>query len=316
MRAPLLEIGSLSVSYGPGEVLRGISLSLSPGRILGLVGESGCGKTTLLKAVQGLLGPGGRISGGAVLFEGRDMASLSKEGLRSLRGARISSLSQNPAGSLNPTRTIGAQCLETIRAHRKSYGRRDLAEMGDLMEALGLQNPGRVLKSYPFELSGGMLQRAAMALAMVMRPSLLLADEPTSALDAIVQAQAVSELMRLRERYGTAIILVSHNIAVVAKMSDQAGVMYAGELVELGEAASVLSNPLHPYTRALIAASPRLDGSLPLETPGAPPPPGSIVSGCGFYVRCPDRAPKCLRWSVSLAAAGSNREVACALAAS
>ncbi|UQZ90148.1 ABC transporter ATP-binding protein [Deltaproteobacteria bacterium Smac51] len=307
----LLRIDSLRVNYGRAEVLKGLSLELRPGRIFGLVGESGCGKTTLLRAVMGLLESGGRISGGRVLFEGRDLSTVSAEEMRRLRGSRMSLMFQNPGESFNPTRTIGRQFLETMRSHGSFSANEAMENISGMLQCLDLKEPERILKSYPYELSGGMLQRAALALAMILKPDLLLADEPTSALDAIVQAQAVKEMMKLRDEFGTAIVVISHSMGVVARMADQVGVMYAGRLVEYGDTGAVLSKPLHPYTRALMAAVPRLDGRWPSATDGAPPPPEHNVRGCGFAGRCQLCAAECLDRSQVLEPVEAGHLVAC-----
>jgi peptide/nickel transport system ATP-binding protein len=224
----LLEITGLCAGYGGNDAIRDVTFSVAPGEIFGIAGESGCGKSTVLKAVTGLSAGGARVTGGSAVFAGRDMTGLSAEERRRLLGDELCLVFQDPAAAMNPIRKIKRQFFETIRSHR-SAGR---AEAMDMISAafrkLGLEDTKRILESCPYELSGGMCQRVALALATVMSPKLILADEPTSALDVTAQAQVADELARLREACGTAVVIVSHNIGLIAKLADRVAVMYGG----------------------------------------------------------------------------------------
>ncbi|MDR2301939.1 MAG: ABC transporter ATP-binding protein [Deltaproteobacteria bacterium] len=286
MAEELLKITDLKVGTRGLEIVKGLTLSMRKGEILGLAGESGCGKSTLIKSVIRLLAPGLAITSGSITFDGIDLLGLSSENARKLRGRRLTLVSQNAVEALNDTRTIGSHFLETMKSHVKIEKKKALREAADLMASLDLSDPERILASYPFELSGGMNQRVLIALAMVMRPELMLADEPTSALDAAVQAQAVSEMIKLREKYGAAILIVTHNLGVLAHMAETVGVMYSGLLVEYGQNQAVMGRPAHPYTQALIAAVPDLQGQMKDTIEGSPPSLGEILPGCDFSPRC------------------------------
>ncbi|MDR2387819.1 MAG: ABC transporter ATP-binding protein [Deltaproteobacteria bacterium] len=286
MADELLKIIDLKVGRPGLEIVKGLSLSMRKGEILGLAGESGCGKSTLIKSLIRLLAPGLAITGGSISFDGLDLLSLSSERVRKLRGKRLTLVSQNALEALNDTRTIGSHFLETMKSHLKIEKKKALREAAELMASLDLSDPERILASYPFELSGGMNQRVLIALAMVMRPELMLADEPTSALDAAVQAQAVSEMIKLREKYGAAILIVTHNLGVLAHMAETVGVMYGGLLVEYGQNHLVMSGPAHPYTQALMAAVPDLQGHMKDTISGSPPALGENLPGCAFAPRC------------------------------
>ncbi len=309
--APLLALEDVSVAYGGVPVVRGVSLTVSPGEILGVVGESGCGKTTLLDAVLGLLRRDGRVTGGRIVFEGRDLAGLDARAMGKLRGEALGAVFQNPGDSLNPARRIHTQFYEALRAHRRVTRAEARAIAADRLARLHLEEPEALLACYPFQLSGGMAQRVALALAMALEPRLLLCDEPTSALDVTVQARVLRELRALRDRYGTAILLVTHNIGVVAHMADRVAVLYGGRLVETGGRAQVLARPAHPYTRALLAAAPDFSGRLPRGLPGTPPLPGQAAAGCPFADRCPRAAAACREREPVLHPLPEGRATAC-----
>lgn len=288
----LLDIENLSVRYPEGEtVLHDVSLHVLPREIVCVIGESGCGKSTLLNAI---LRMPGRVDiiGGSVLYRGEDIMSYPPEKLRQIRGAGMGMVFQEPGASLDPIRKIGTQFYETLRAHKKISRREAMAEAKELLPRLNLPEPERILNSCPVQLSGGMNQRVAIAIAMALRPDVLLADEPTSALDVTVQAQIVDELLKLREEFETGILLVTHNIGVVAKMADKVAVMYGGRVVEFGHRDSVLKAPAHPYTRDLISAIPKLDGMPPIGIPGHRPERFS-VTGCAFAPRCLNATENC-----------------------
>ena len=309
--APLLALRDLRVDYSGLQVVRGVSLTVGPGEILGVVGESGCGKSTLLGAILGLLPRETWTVRGEILFAGKDLTALSPKALRRIRGEGIGAVFQNPGDSLNPSRPIKTQFFEALRAHRPVSRKEARALALEALERLNLRDGAALLESYPFQLSGGQNQRVAIALAMVLQPALLLADEPTSALDVTVQAQVVRELMDLRARCGTAMLLVTHNLGVVAHAADRLAVLYAGQVVEAGDKRQVLAHPAHPYTRALLAAIPDFSGRLPRGLLGSPPPLGELPAGCAFAPRCPVAETNCARRSPALHPVGPDHVCAC-----
>ena len=262
-REHILSISGLDVSYGGVQAVRGVSLDVGPGEIVGIVGESGSGKSTVLRATAGLLGKAGNVTGGTIVYGGRDVSRLSRREMSILRGGSIAYVFQDPMASLDPLYRISAQFDECIRAHGTAQGGAARTLERDLLVEMGFDDVERVLASYPHELSGGMCQRVVLAMSVACDPALLLADEPTSALDVTSQMQVSSLLLRIREQRGCAILIVSHNIAAIAQVADRIGVMKDGRLVEVGTREQVLHAPQHPYTKALIAAVPRGDGTLP-----------------------------------------------------
>ncbi len=254
----LLSLTGLCAGYGGAEVLHGVELEVGRGEIVALVGESGSGKSTVLKAVMGLPSSGVRVTGGGVVFDRWDMTALPPEQRRRLLGEELCMVFQDPASSMNPIRRIKKQFLETIRSHRSISDGEALDMIRAVFSKLGLGDAERILKSCPYELSGGMCQRVALALAMVMEPKLILADEPTSALDVVSQLQVIDELSLLRESFGASVLLVTHNIAVAARAADRLVIMRGGRIVESGETARVLSAPEDEYTRELLSDVPRL----------------------------------------------------------
>lgn len=259
----MLEVKNLCVSYGKIPTVKDVSFVVPGGQIVGLVGESGSGKSTVSHSILGLLPRSGEITSGEILLQGENLTHLNRKEWKNIRGSRISMIFQHPERSMDPVFTIGAQFCECMNAVRGTNKKDALKRAEKLLRDLHFEDPERVLKSYPFELSGGMCQRVAIAMAMANNPGLLLADEPTSALDVTVQAQTIDVMMELREKYGTSILLVTHNMGVLAKMADMVGVMYRGELVEWGTRTEILKSPAHPYTRALIGAIPSMNGKLP-----------------------------------------------------
>lgn len=254
----LLTYRSVEVSFNGLPVTRDVSFSLHAGEILGIVGESGSGKSTLLKAAMGLLGNGGMVTRGDIWFDGKDLPDLSEKELRKIRGAKIGMIFQDAGASLCPIRTIGDQIYESMAAHGKISREQAKVKALALFEKLQFKNGQRVWDSYPFELSGGMNQRAGIAIAMLMEPLVLLADEPTSALDVLVQKQVMEEMLRLRSIFGTAIMLVTHDIGVVSAMADTVLVLKDGQVMEYGPVRQVLDTPQDAYTRQLLDAVPRL----------------------------------------------------------
>lgn len=254
----LLRIDRLTAGYGGNAVIEDISLCLSAGKVLGIVGESGNGKSTLLKAIAQIRGLSTEIHAGTIVLDGRDIAVLSAGERRKMHGEELAMVFQYAGASLNPARRIGTQLVETMRAHTDLSREEIYARAAEVFGGMGFPDVSRILAAYPFELSGGMAQRAAIALAVILRPQLLLADEPTSALDATIQLQVLDELRALKERMGTAILLITHNIGVVRHIADRVAVMCKGRIVEQGTVDEVLGNPQHPYTRKLLTAVPQL----------------------------------------------------------
>lgn len=257
----VLTYEQVSISYQERPVVENISFSLKPGEILGIAGESGSGKSSVLRAAMGILGPGGSVSGGEICFRGHGMSRMSREELRRIRGGEIGMIFQDAKASFCPVRTIGDQIYESLSAHEK-ISRKDSDDRArELFEKIGLKNGRNILESYPFELSGGMNQRAGIACAMISRPSVLLADEPTSSLDMVAQKQVMEELKALQEINGTAVILVSHNLKLILGLADTVLVLHEGKMAEYGEAAQILSRPRAEYTKELLNAVPRLKRS-------------------------------------------------------
>lgn len=254
----LLKYDCVEISFSGKPVVHDVSVSVQPGEILGLVGESGSGKSTLIKAAMGLLGGNGLVTRGDIWFRGQNIPDLSEQELRKIRGARIGMVFQDAGASLCPIRTIGEQICESMSAHMEISGKEAKDRALELFDKLHLKDAGRIWDSYPFELSGGMNQRAGIAIAMLMNPDLLMADEPTSALDVAVQKQVVMEMRKLRDMFGTAIIVVTHDIGVVAAMADRVLVLKDGHAMEYGDVAQVLEHPQSEYTRELLSAVPRL----------------------------------------------------------
>ena len=258
MMSNILEYRNVDIHYGKKQVIENVSLSMKPGEILGIVGESGSGKSTLIRAAMGLLGEGGMVTQGQILYQGTnatiDMTQIHGEEMRRLRGAEIGMIFQNAGASLCPIRTIEEQLYEAVLEH-ESISKGEIRDRAlELFEQLRFTNGEQILKSYPFEFSGGMNQRVGIVLAMVLRPRLLLADEPTSALDVTVQLQVLREMKKLRDMYGTSIVLVTHNIGVVNYLADHVAVMHQGKLVEYGTKEDVLSHTQDAYTKKLIGS--------------------------------------------------------------
>ena len=292
MNREILNLKNLSVSYGDINILKDIDLSLKEGEILGIVGESGSGKSTLIKSIMGILDENASIDG-EINFEGKDLTSLSLKDYRKIKGNEISMIFQNPTEYFNPTRKISKQFIETIRSHNDISKQEIQKKAINTFKFLGLQDGKKIWNSYPFELSGGMNQRVAIALSIMLEPKILLADEPTSALDVTVQAQVVKELLKLRQKLNTSIILVTHNIGVASYMSNNIAVMYGGRIVEYGESEELINNPKHPYTKMLINSVPVINGRIPSGIEGSSPNFQDIKEGCVFLDRCKYASREC-----------------------
>ena len=254
----LLRVEHVTISYNGETVVQDVSFELKQGAILGIVGESGSGKSTIVKAIMGLLGEEGLVTSGDIWYKGENLTDMSEKKLRKYLGTEIGMVFQDCKAALCPVRTIGAQIHEAVSEHEKISRKEVRKRAGEIMKKIGLDDSGRVLDSYPFELSGGMNQRVGICTAMIMRPKLLLADEPTSALDVTVQKQVVEELLFMREEYNTAMVLVTHNIGVVRMMADRILVLQNGHVREYGETENVLENPQDPYTKKLMGSVLRL----------------------------------------------------------
>ncbi|CUO16449.1 ABC transporter ATP-binding protein [Clostridium disporicum] len=258
MKKPLLQLKNISIKYDDKLVVNNISMSVYEGEILGIVGESGSGKSTLIKSIIGILGDGGRIVEGSIIYEGKDITNLNKKELMAIRGQAIGMIFQDCKSSFCPIRTIGNQLYDSMRAHMKITKKEALIRGEEILRELNIKDPKKFLNSYPFELSGGMNQRAGIMMAMASNPKILLADEPTSALDVTVQRKVIDELMNLRNKFGTTIIIVSHNMGVISLISDNALVMKNGECIEYDSTEKIFNHPTKRYTKELINAMPKL----------------------------------------------------------
>jgi len=315
---PLLAVENLSVSFATDDsrvaVVEDVSFEVPAGSTVGLVGESGCGKSVTAMTVMRLLSiPPARIEAGRVMFDGGDLLGLTPHEMRRVRGDRIGMIFQEPMTSLNPTYTVGFQIAEVLKLHRGLGGAAARAAAVDMLRQGGVGAAERRIDQYPHQLSGGLRQRVMIAMALVCRPALLIADEPTTALDVTIQAQILELLARLQREMGMAILMITHDLGVVAEFCDQVVVMYAGRVVERAAVAALFARPRHPYTAGLLAATPRLaprGGKLP-TIPGMVPPPGERGAGCSFAGRCPRVLDRCRAERPPLAPLGPGHLAAC-----
>ena len=300
MTAPVLAVSGLTtvlhLDGGPVTIVDSVDFTVEAGETVGLVGESGCGKTLTMLSVMGLHPvPPAEIVGGRVLLDGRDLLAMDEDGRRDVRGADMAMVYQDPMTSLNPLMRVGEQIAEVMRAHGKS--RRDAEDRTvEVLADVGIPRPARAARAYPHEFSGGMRQRVVIAMALALRPKVLIADEPTTALDVTIQQQIIALVNRLREEMAMAVVWVTHDLGVVARVAQRVLVMYAGHVVEEGSTAAVFAAPEHPYTAGLLAAIPPVKGlerHRLRQIPGSPPDPASMPTGCPFAPRCPYVVERC-----------------------
>ena len=313
---PLLDVRGLRVEFptrrGTLTAVHDVSFAIAPGEVLGVVGESGAGKSLTGAAIIGLIDPPGRIAAGEIHLAGRRIDNLPDEAMRKLRGREIGAVFQDPLTSLNPLYTIGRQLTETIRTHLPLSESAARARAVELLDEVGIPAAGRRVDHYPHQFSGGMRQRVVIALALAAKPRLIVADEPTTALDVSIQSQIIALLQGLAREHGTAIMLVTHDMGVIAEMADRVAVMYAGRIVEIGPVADVVHRARHPYTVGLMGSIPSIveDRERLAQIDGAMPRLTAIPPGCAFHPRCPRASERCTRERPLLAPAGPT-EVAC-----
>lgn len=306
----ILEVDNLRVAFGGTEILRGVSLELNAGETLGVVGESGCGKSMTGYAIMGMLPPAGRVTEGSIRLDGQELTTLKSGQWPEIRGKQIALVMQDPFTSLNPMMRVGDQIAEAIWLHQKVSKAEARKQAVALLESVGVPAPESSARKFPHQMSGGQRQRVVIAIAFACRPKVLIADEPTTALDVTLQAQILRLIKELKEQVGTAVMLISHDIGVIGSLAKRIAVFYAGRVVESGSAEAVLRRPSHPYTRALLAALPRA-GQTELQAIGGQPPEfGSIPPGCSFAPRCPNKFDQC-EVDPGLIPAGEDQQAAC-----
>ncbi|HLL08656.1 MAG TPA: ABC transporter ATP-binding protein [Nocardioidaceae bacterium] len=316
---PLLSVEDLQVTFTrqgeqPFAAVDGVSFDVHPGQTVGLVGESGCGKSVTSLAIMGLLPDRGNRVDGRAVYEGDDLLALSRQEMRDRRGRDIAMIFQDPLSSLNPVVPIGIQVTEVMERHRGMSRKEAMPKARELLEVVGIPDPKARLKNYPHQLSGGMRQRALIAMALACAPRLLIADEPTTALDVTIQAQILALLKELVEETGTALIMITHDLGVVAGLCDEVNVLYAGRIVERGDRYGLFGQPRHPYTNGLLASIPRLDVARGEKLT---PVPGSVndnlpwTSACAFAPRCPNVIDVCTEHMPELTVEGDGRRLRC-----
>ncbi|WP_419342498.1 ABC transporter ATP-binding protein [Achromobacter sp. PD1] len=317
---PVLRVHDLTTCFDGDETtvlaVDRLSFDLMPGETLGLVGESGCGKSVTSLSIMRLLRAPGRVAGGRIEFDGQDLLALSERAMRAIRGNQISMIFQEPMTSLNPVFTVGRQISESLMLHQGLSRREAMAQAESLLELVQISDPARRVREYPYQLSGGMRQRAMIAMALACQPKVLIADEPTTALDVTIQAQILHLLREIQQRLGTSIVLITHDLGVVAQMCQRVIVMYAGRKVEEGSVDDILDRAQHPYTQALIRSLPDFaDGqdhtARLAELPGIEPVMTPESRGCAFAARCPEAQPRCSEQAPPAADAGSRHRVWC-----
>lgn len=316
----VLEIKELKSYFytekGVAKAVDGVNITIPKGKIIGLVGESGCGKSMTARSIMGLLKYPGKISGGSILFEGKDLAKLPERELRKICGNDISMIFQEPMTSLNPVLKVGRQVQETLLVHDRTIGKEEAKKrVIDMFEKVGIPEAGKRYDSYPHELSGGLRQRVMIAMAMICKPHLLIADEPTTALDVTIEAQILRLMKQLRDETGTSVLIITHNLGVVAEICDYVYVMYAGRIVEQAPTCELFDHTAHPYTKGLMASIPRI-GNNPerLHTiPGVVPNLLHLPEGCTFCTRCECAVEACRKEKTVLKKVGEEHWSACAI---
>lgn len=312
MSGPILSIHDLKVEFGTRQgvvkAVDGVSLNVYRGEVLGLVGESGSGKSVTGLSILGLIDPPGRIASGSIKLEGQELIGLPEHELRRLRGERMAMIFQDPMTTLNPVLRIDTQMIETIRAHENVSEKAARSRAEEALKRVGIPSPAERLLTYPHQLSGGMRQRVAIAIALLMSPALLVADEPTTALDVTIQSQIIAEVQQLCAETGTALIWITHDLAVVAGLADRIAVMYAGRIVEEGDVDPVLDHPRHPYTYGLLGSAPSNNrrGEKLAQIPGMTPSLANLPPGCAFAPRCAFAQEDCRVVPPALTHAGSR----------
>jgi len=316
----VLEVRNLKTSFFTGrgvvKAVDDVSFSLEKGETLGLVGESGCGKSVTAMSITRLITPPGRVVGGQILFNGQDLLGFSEPEMRRVRGSQISMVFQEPMTALNPVLEVGFQIAEAVIAHEKVSRKQAWERAVESMRAVSIPDPEKRAKDYPHHLSGGMRQRVMIAMALVCRPTLLIADEPTTALDVTIQAQILELLSSLRRQYDLSMILISHDLGVIAEVAENVAVMYAGKIVEIGPVMDVFHNAKHPYTQGLLHSIPKLGSSVVRKArldviEGMVPNLLHLPAGCAFAPRCGKRTPECSISEIPLEPVTANQEVRC-----
>ncbi|GGA64408.1 ABC transporter ATP-binding protein [Ornithinibacillus halotolerans] len=313
----ILEVKDLHVTFktygGTVQAVRGVDFHLYKGETLAIVGESGCGKSVTSSAIMRLIpSPPGKITAGKIVFKGQDLTRVSERKMRSIRGVDISMIFQDPMTALNPTLTIGTQLIEGLKQHKKISDKDARIRAIEMMELVGIPNPEERMKQYPHQFSGGMRQRIVIAIALICEPELLIADEPTTALDVTIQAQILELFEKIQEVTGVSIILITHDLGVVAKIADRIAVMYAGKIIETGNKREIFYKPQHPYTKGLLNSVPRLDTKGKLQPiDGTPPDLFSPPQGCPFTARCPFAMEVCNKVYPESTAVSDSHRVDC-----
>ena len=323
MKDTLLEVRDLQVEFstkmGSVRVLDKVNLKVDPRQTVGIIGESGCGKSMMALSIMGLVPiPPGRIAGGEILYRGTDLLTLEKDAILDIRGKRIAMIFQEPMNSLNPVFTVGNQLVETLLRHEDMTRRDAWDKSVDMLKAVGIPSPEKRMHDYSFQMSGGMRQRVMIAMSLCLDPDILIADEPTTALDVTVQAQILDLLREMQDRVGASIIMITHDLGVVAEVSDKVAVMYAGRKVEEGSVEQILFNPQHPYTKALKGCIPHLQRTPTSGRHRLHEIPGMVLGmaelgkdRCSFYERCPCGKPECMEHNPPAKAIDAGHEVAC-----
>ncbi len=315
--APLLEVRNLTISFDTEEgvvsAVTGVSFSVESGKTLGLVGESGCGKSVTCHSILRLTPPNGYVLSGEIIYDGKDLLKIPESQLDKIRGRDIAMIFQDPSSSLNPVHTIGRQLKESLVLHRGMGGDEARRESLRLLDTVGIPEGNRRLGEYPHQLSGGMNQRVMIAMALACKPKLLIADEPTTALDVTIQAQILELLQQLRDEYGMALILITHDLGVVAEKADDVAVMYMGSIVEGASVSDLFHQPIHPYTIGLLSSIPRVDKNIgqlnPIE--GTIPSPFDEIPGCSFEPRCRFSSDRCREAMPPLESLRDKQQAAC-----